>query len=185
MLITVASYQAITGDTATSAAAVTAKIERAEDLLGEALGRPDAIESAERTETMRVDRAGRLHPLAVPITVATGYTIDGNTLEAGSPWPDQYGNVTVAYTGGWVERSANPSATNRLPAYIETDIAWAAYALLFPPPPPTSILPGATSVRLGDAAVNFGPDGPPRPGLTAIRWSRQTLKHRRRLAYGI
>ena len=183
MLLTVASYQAITGDTASSSPAVTAKIEMASDFLEEALGRP--LESAERTETMRVDRAGRLHPLAVPITVATGYTIDGNTLQAGSPWPDEFGNVSVVYTGGWVERSANPSATNRLPAYVESDLAWAVYSLLFPPPSPTSFPAGAVSVSLGDASVSFGPDGAPRPGLTAVRWSRQTLRHRRQLAYGM
>ena len=182
MLLTVASYQAITGDTASSDGAVTAKIERATDLLEDALERP--LAQAERTETMRPDRAGRLHPLAVPIVTATGWTIDGNTLIAGGLWPDESGNIDVVYTGGWVERTANPTATNRFPAYVEADLAWAVYTLLFPPTP-TSITPGATSASLGDAAVSFGPDGPPRPGLTAIRWSRQTLKHRHQLAYGM
>lgn len=182
MLITVASYQAITGDMASSSAAITAKVEMATDLLEDALGRP--LASAERTETTRPDRLGRVYPLAVPITVAAGWTIDGNTLVDGGLWPDQYGNIEITYTGGYVERSANPSATNRLPAYVETDLAWAVYTLLFPPTL-TGVPAGATAVSLGDASVSFGPDGPPRPGLTAIRWSRQTLKHRRRLAYGV
>ncbi|MBP8949638.1 MAG: hypothetical protein KBG73_12420, partial [Candidatus Promineofilum sp.] len=37
--------------------------------------------------------------------------------------------VSVTYTGGWVERTANPSATNRLPVSLEYDLAHAAYPL--------------------------------------------------------
>lgn len=184
-LVTVARYRAITGDTATADVAVTARMEDAEDLLIDALGRE--LASEERTERMWPDRGGWLWPKCTPITAATGYTIDGHGLIGvfGPAWPDETGAVDVVYTGGWVERSANPLAANRLPVYIEHDLAWATYALINPDTNVTGYPAGAVSVRLGDAAVTFGPDGPPRPGTAAVKWSRRTLRHRHSTARGV
>jgi hypothetical protein len=187
MLLTITRYRAITGDTATESVAVSAAIEEAEELLaeellGDTLDRE--LEEAERTETLWPTRDGYLWPTCVPIVAAANYTIDGDGLVGtfGPGWPNESGSVAVLYTGGWVERSANPTATNRLPAYIERDLAFAAHALTAPSP--NQYPAGATSVRLGDAAVTFGPDGAPRPGADAVRWSRATLRHRARTTRG-
>jgi hypothetical protein len=179
MLLTEARYQAITGDRATNQVAFTAAVELAVERLEDALDRGLAEE--ERLEDMWPDRGGWLWPRCTPITVCADYTIDGDGLIGtfGPSWPDQTGKVAVTYTGGWVERSANPSAANRLPTYIEDDLAWATWALLHPDASAARYPAGATSVRLGDASVSFGPDGAPRPG-TGIKWCRRTLSHRAR-----
>lgn len=93
--------------------------------------------------------------------------------------------IEVTYTGGYVERTANPDAPNRLPACIQRDIALAAQAL--GQTATTSGYPvGAESVRLGDAAVTFGEGGAPaRSDLVDGCWSRETLRYRRRLAWGV
>jgi hypothetical protein len=179
-LLTEARYRAITGDETTAASAISDAIDQAEELLADALGRE--LESAQRTERLRPTRDGFLWPTCTPITVATGYTIDGHGLRGpfGPAWPDETGRVSVTYTGGWVERTANTSATNRLPICIERDLAYAAAALITAPAiTATSPYPvGATSVRLGDAAVTFGADGAPRRGSDVVVWSRRTLAYR-------
>lgn len=175
-LLTAARYRALTGDETTATAKVEAKIAIAESLLAEALGRT-GLEEAEYTEVLYPTRDGYLWPAHLPIVSCTGYTIDGHGLYGtfGPAWPNTTGGVTVTLTGGWVERSANPTAANRLPVYIEVDLAEAAQTLLAVGT--TSQFPeGATSVRLGDAAVTFGPDGAPSSGLDSVRWSSMTLK---------
>lgn len=186
MLITIARYRSITGDQATAASAVSALIEDAEDLLEEALER--GLASTERTEKLVPTRDGYLWPSCTPITVATGWTIDGHGLIGtfGPGWPDQTGRVEVTYTGGWVERTANAGEANALPAYIERDIAYAAHALGHTSATDGSAYPaGATSVRLGDAAVTFGADGAPRRGSDVVTWSRRTLSWKSRTTRGI
>jgi len=180
-LVTEDRYRAITGDQASDSVSVTAAIESAEDLLADELGRE--LASAERTETLWPTRDGYVWPSCVPITVATGYEIDGDGLTGvlGPGWPDSTGSVEVTYTGGWVERTANPTAAHRLPSYIERDLAFAAQSLLDPSPSAYPV--GATSVRLGDAAVTFGSDGAPRRGGD-VHWSRATLRHRYRTTRG-
>ena len=189
LLVTTARYQVITGDTTTATASVTAAIEDATALLADELGRPDALKSEERTETMQVGDGGQLRPLAVPVTVCAGYTFDTAAIFGGAPdsvafrgvFPDDLPNtVAVTYSGGWVERSANPSATNRLPTELEYDIAWAAHALVHPGLG-AAVPVGATSVSLGDAAVSFGAGGAPARGEAGVTWSRKTLRWRRRL----
>jgi hypothetical protein len=183
-LVTVDRYRAITGDAGTSAELVTARVEEALGMLEEDLGRP--IESAERTEVMWYDRAHYLYPQAVPITAAAGWTIEGNALRDGTvdvvnPWPASQETVTVTYTGGYVERTANPSAANRLPVHIERDLAFAAYALGHADSIAASVPSGARSVAVGDVSVSFGATGV--TGSTddlRIRWSRATLRYRRR-----
>lgn len=182
MLITVATYRAITGDTATPATTVSALVEQAEELLADALDRP--LDEASRTEKLLPTRDGWVWPRATPImSVAGEWTIDGEGLWGafGPGWPDLTGRVEVTSTGGWVERTAHPTATNRLPAVIERDLAVVVHQLATTD---TADYPaGATSVRLGDAAVTFGADGAPRPGAQ-VRWSRSTLAYRYRTARG-
>jgi hypothetical protein len=188
VIVTVGRYQAITGDTATAAATVSARIEEAVDLLEEHLDRP--LEAIERTEVMWPSRDGCwLWPRATPIMVATGHKIEGDGLRPGAlgwlgndPYPfDLDRTVTVTYTGGWVERSANPSATNRLPVHIERDLAWVAYALGNPNKIATEIPTGVSSVRLGDVAISFaGGSGSRTVDEMSIRWSRRTRSYRRR-----
>lgn len=186
MLLTVARYRAITGDNDTTSAAVSARIEDAEDMLSEALERP--LEAAQRTARLWPDRSGMIWPPATPITAAAGWTIEGDGLKGGPYYAhpsiiDPDGRVEVTYTGGWVERSANPSATNRLPAVIEDDLAWAVHALTRPAP--AQFPTGAVSVSLGDASVNFGPGGAPGRSASRVSWSRRTMRYRHQLAAAV
>lgn len=188
LLVTVARYQVITGDTTAAASAASAAIEDATSLLSEALGRPEALKSVERTETMHVDTAGVVRPLAVPVTVAAGYDFDTAALYGAAPdstpfrgleASDLPATVSVTYTGGWVERQANAGAVNALPAAMERDIAWAAHALSHPA---SGAAPaGATSVSLGDAAVSYGPSGAPARAEDGVAWSKATMRWKRRL----
>lgn len=186
LLVTVARYRAITGDTATDAPTVTARIEEAQGLLEEALDRP--LEEAERTEAMRPTRDGWLWPRATPIVAADGWTVDGLGLRGSGPfdvlaWPEPAGTVMVTYTGGWVERTANPAAANRLPDHVERDLAFATQALA--PVDVGVVVPaGARSVSVGDVAVTFDtpPDG--RPRNDSPQWSRRTFAYRYRPVRG-
>lgn len=187
LLVTIARYRAITGDTATQSVDVSAKIEHAQDLLADALDRELAED--EYTETLWPTRDGYVWPRNLPLVSCDTHTIDGDGLRWGvlgdilvdPPFGASSGSFT--YVGGWVERTANPTAANRLPKYIEDDIAWAAKALLgagvasqFPA--------GATNVQLGDASVSFGPDGAPANDTSAVKWSRRTLRHRSSVVRG-
>lgn len=189
LLVTVERYRVLTGDTSTAASAASAAIEDATSLLAEDLGRPEALKSEQRTETMHVDSSGIVRPLAVPVTVAAGYDFDTAALYGAAPDSTPFrglesselpATVAITYTGGWVERTANPSAANRLPVSLEADIAHAAYALCHPATP-GAVPAGATSVSLGDASVSYGPSGAPSGATGAIAWSRQTMRWRRRL----
>lgn len=181
LIVSIARYRDITGDRSTPSVDVSAKIEHAQELLADALGRELAQD--EYTETLWPTRDGYVWPSNVPIVSCDTHTIDGDGLRWGvtgsilvdPPFGASSGSFT--YVGGWVERSANPAAANRLPAYIEADIAWAARALVdsgtaseFPA--------GATNVQLGDASVSFGADGAPANDAGAVKWSRRTLRHR-------
>lgn len=192
MIVTVSTYRTVTGDTATLDVTVSAHLEDAQERLEEALDRP--LAAIERVEVLIPRRDGSLSPRNVPLqAVSDGWVIDGDRLIARWPWPGGPTQLawypalgpTITYTGGWVERTANPSATNRLPSCISDDICWTAYRLLHPidPAATASIMPGATSVQLGDAMVSFGPGGAPKAGgsaLSAICWSAQTMRYRYR-----
>lgn len=190
-LVTAARYQWITGDTITPSALVEERIEEAVSLLEEELGRP--LEQAERTEIVWADRAGRLYPLATPIIDAPGWTIDGHTLTGRSMWGawfDEDGSpetTTVTYTGGWVERSGNPTAPNRLPVCIERDLAWCAFRLGQPTNTALVTLPaGVDQVRLGDAALSTtSPTGLNGAAASVAAWSAETLRYRRRTVLGV
>jgi len=187
MLVTVLRYRAITGDQASSDEAVSARIEEATELLEGELGRP--LEQAERTERMQPTRDGLLWPLATPLAAATDYTIDGHALRGSSPFPsgwDFIGGETaldVTYTGGWVERTANPGSAFRLPVHIERDIAFAAQAL-GQTPTPLAVPAGASSVSLGDASVTFKDGYHPDPADAGVSWSKETLGYRYRRVGG-
>jgi hypothetical protein len=173
-MITALRYAEITGDTDSYATDVTARIEEAVEMLEDYLDRP--LESDERTEAMRPDRHGRLWPKATPITDGGDYEIDGLALLSASPFAIGFigseVTVEVTYTGGWT--------ADTLPSCIERDLAFAAYRLLHPPTLGSSEFPdGATSVRLGDAAVTFGPGGAGVvAGDTDSWWSRRTRAYR-------
>lgn len=187
LLVTVARYRVVTGDEATASGAVSAAIEDATSLLADALGRPEALKSQARTETMRVDAGGLCRPLAVPVTVAAGFDFDTSAIYGASPDSTPFrgltadelpATVSITYTGGWVERTANAGAANALPAPMERDLIWAAHALCHPPT--SAVPPGAVSVSLGDASVSYGPSGAP-SGADGFSWSRASLKWKRRL----
>lgn len=188
MLVTVERYRAITGDRSNQEAAVTAAIEQAEEELTDVLGRP--LAEGSYTDRLTPTRDGWLWPKATPIVDAPGWTINGLGLEpAYSGWPCRDA-VDVTYTGGWVERTANPTAANRLPSCIEEDLAWRARAIVCPDAAGidlSQIPAGATSVRLGDAAVSFGGNGAPgaaRSEAGGRKWSRRTLSYRYRVTRG-
>lgn len=184
-LVTPARYKVITGDTVTSDGEITARIEEATTRLEEKLDRP--LVAMSRAEPMYPDQHGRVYPHAIPIQSAPGYTVDGVSL-VGVWWPAPLVNFVgietapvITYTGGFIERSANPNAPNRLPQCIEDDIAWAAWALLHPSAAIATQIPaGATSVSLGDASIGFGPEGAKPSSRSGIRWSPETLAYRYR-----
>jgi hypothetical protein len=188
MIVTVATYREITEDTTTLDTLVSARLEDAVDRLEELLDRP--LEQASRSELMIPMRDGTLMPRANPVIAApSGWIVDGNVLIGGVliAWPDPLNPLipgpTLTYTGGWVERNANPNATNRLPWSIVEDLCWYAWHLGQTRRTAAIAAPaGATSVRLGDAAVTFGPNGAPAPSSAASRycWSATTLAYRYR-----
>lgn len=197
MLVTISTYRTTTGDATGWDGSVSARLEDAQERCEEALDRVGALEQAVHTEVLVPYRDGSLSPRATPIVAATGWTIDGNRLIMRYPniavsqltwWPAL--GPTVTYTGGYVERTANPSAPNRLPLCISDDICWAAWRLLHPidPVASTAYPAGATSVQLGDAAVTFGPGGAPQASgrsLSAVRWSAATMRYRWREERGV
>lgn len=182
MLVTVARYRAITGDTETATSAVTAAIEDATAALESELGRPLAED--EREERMYPGRDGTMYPLATPVLDAGDYTIDGSTLRGPTfGWPSLVGPtdyVTVTYRGGFVERSANPTAPNRLPPYVERDVAWAAYALMRPVPALASLPAGTGSAQVGDVSIGAAGSSPLSAASVGMSWSRESLRLRRR-----
>jgi len=186
LLVTVERYRVITGDTTTAASAASAAIEDATDLLADALGRPGALKSQARTETMHVGPNGQLRPLAVPVTVCADLEHDTAQMYGAAPdsvaFRGYFGSdlpttVDVTYTGGFLERTANPGATNALPAAMEQDIARAAYQLTHPTI--GSVPVGAQSVSLGDASVSYGASGA--PSGADVAWSRGSMRWKRRL----
>lgn len=172
LLLTVERYQVITGDTASDGEAVSARIEDAQGLLADELGRP-GITLGEYTETLPLSPAGTAYPNVIPVVTPPddieyalggfdGCSVDGGPF-AGRPY-----TTTVTYTAGWDEST--------VPTCVALDLAWAAYTLAHPAAP---VAPGATSVALGDAQVSYGPGGAP-TGSEQVSWSDETLRYRKR-----
>lgn len=191
-LVTGARYQVITGDYGTIDTAVTAALFDAQQLLEEVLQRE--LESKQRTERMYPDTLGRVYPHVTPITVPpVGLLVDGDVLYSTGPFAQTpsfifEGNwADLTYTGGYVEPSANPTATNRLPQHVERDLAWCAFrALNAASFQALALAPaGASRLIVGDAQIQFGSKGgggevrAGTDGLTDPVWSRRTLKLRR------
>lgn len=163
MLVTITRYRNLTGDDMTDDAQVTARIEEAQALIEDEYDRP--LESEERTETCRLHPDLRVYPRATPITdIATdGVTIEdsvtllGATADEITGWPtftsSTFPVATVTYTGGWT--------SGTVPAWLARAICDLAAACWGPSGTPA----GATSVRLGDAAVTYSR---PTDGLDAI-----------------
>lgn len=184
-MISVERYRQITGDLDSNDPEVERCVTDAVELLQEYLGRE--LAEAERTEAMRPDRQGRLWPKVTPILIATGYTIDGLALVGSSPFSpavdfiDPTSSIEVTYTGGWVDQSVDgydTAATNQPPGCIVRDLALAAHRLAHPAVVSSDFPEGATSVRLGDAAVTFGPSGAGAVTSTDSWWSRRTRGYR-------
>jgi hypothetical protein len=182
MLVTVDRYRTVTGDHDTPTDVVADRLDEAVDLCEDTLLRPLAALS--RTERMVPTRDGRLWPRCTPLVAAPGYDIDGYALLPSAftllDFTGRTTAVTVTYTGGFVERSANPAATNRLPIHIERDVCWVAKAL--DPAFASTVAalpPGARSVSLGDISVTFADtaDGAV-PSMVGVRWSKRTLAWR-------
>lgn len=175
-LVTVARYQAITGDTASASGTVESALAVATDDLGEELRRP--LESAVRTERCRIYHETRglvVYPQATPITSApSGYTLVGtNALVGATPvsspafLSDDPDYASITYTGGWT------AAT--VPRAVERAIAWAAYADLNPTAE-AGIPSGVVSASVGDASVTYA--GPRVQGER--RWPRSVRAYRHR-----
>lgn len=175
-MISVARYRSLTGDTASVTDDVEDAIVDAQALLEEFLGRP--LEVAERTESMRFDRGGTLWPKATPLLEAEGWTIAGLGLtgtRVGWFWGTDA--IDVTYTGGWASPDDVDPDAEVLPTCLQRDIAMAAFRLLHPQiATQVQIIPGADSVRLGDAAVSG--KGLAGGESTDSWWSRRTRGYR-------
>jgi len=194
-LVSLARYVEITGDTdaevSASASALTALAD-AQALLEDDLGRPlEVAERVERSELLFDSWGAYVLPKVLPIvSAAGGLTIDGPMLRGASPtnspavWGDPYDDeATVTYTAGYQAADASPDAgAETVPAWIERDIAWAAYVLRRPTVAATLAgAAGASSVSLGDASISYGgATSVPSPSASGVHWSRATWKHRRR-----
>lgn len=187
VLVTVERYQLVTGDTDSATARVEDAIADAADLLADALGRPTVV-YGDHTETLPLHphpRTGvaQAYPNVIPVeSEANGLTVSDDIIYGaspdGSPALDAWGSPptasTLTYTAGW---SATGTGRHRTPGYVERDVAWVAHFLLHPATQPR--LPaGATSVRLGDAAVTYAT--PQTPGAAGVQWSPQTKRWKRR-----
>lgn len=180
-VLSVARYRVLTKDSTTAEALVSAKIDEAEELLAEALGRP--LGYATRTERCWLDHAGWAWPTARPIASVVGYTVDGhgvpNVVRSGSDLLiDTCSNYAdLVYTGGWEARDAEtPHVGHELPATVEADLAMCV-AWLLARVPDVSVHTGAQAVRVGDVAVSYGAEGAPAPG-ESYPWSKATRRHR-------
>jgi hypothetical protein len=159
VLVSIARYRQITGDTTTSDDVVTAALGDAQGMIEDELDRP--LESAERTETLPL-KGDRVYPRVTPITAAPGFTIIGGYALLGAsmdsvgdlPWmpallaSDMPQQSTVTYTGGFTSDS--------LPTKLARAIARLARHIVLNPQAKASAYPyGAKSVAAGDVSVGF------------------------------
>jgi hypothetical protein len=164
-LVTFQQYVTLTGDDCASEYQVSARVERAVSALEERLnGR--ILTAGEYTETLQVGHDARVYPHAYPVTsvpVDASYQIDplsNAALRWVFPsditfnWPEDIGLhgepywASVTYTGGYT--------ADTLPVELGDAIVGLArsYGSQL-----SAQLVGATSVRLGDAAVTYGSSG--------------------------
>jgi hypothetical protein len=175
-LVTLDTYRRLTHDSTTSDEDVEAALDDAQSLIEDILRR--FLTSQEYTEELYVESTGydsisaisngvlgtgRVYPAQTPITsVPDGYTIVGDAVVVTStvngvgdypgPFLDEPYNlvpISLTYTGGWTAEN--------LPVTLRRSICEVAFGLV---QPINAALLGATSVKLGDAAISYGPDGP-------------------------
>lgn len=189
-LVSVEQYRRITHDTSSAEDDVTEQLDAAEELVAEYLRRPGRFVHGTYTDRLRLYRAENaydgawvVYPVATPVTAATGLTVlnprtiagvspDGGPFLEGLVGSGTQPYATVTYSGGWTAET--------LPEAVRREIAKAARLGL---DSITSTIPaGATSLRLGDAAVGFGPGGAGAVELTSIAKSSLRRYMRRRAA---
>ncbi len=179
MLLTEAYYQAITADTATTGAIFASAASAAQDRLEEDLGRPGYLEDlgVDIVETCVLFDDGTVYPTATPITACTGLTVVDDTVYGATPDPQTFTGifpqatpptVDVTYRGGYT--------TATCPRTILDALAWATYTIAHSSDLADSAPEGATSVRVGDVAVTFGPDGRPNPAT--LDWPPGVRRYR-------
>lgn len=181
-LVLPATYAIVTGDTTSGNTAVEDALADATALLEEKLERK--LAEQELTERLLPDSEGRLYPTVTPIVSAPGFTVYGDVIVGGPFWTSPGFTLydpraQVTYTGGYVERSANPTAANILPKHVEIDLCWAAYTLLHPAELAAiqAAPAGASSRSVGDASVTLKQGAPDNPSdVLASTWSRDTLR---------
>jgi hypothetical protein len=186
-LVDADAYGWYTGDHDTDESIVNQALDKATKLLEERLGRSLAYGSyTERLPVYQVAGSATVFPSVTPLTqVLTNGRADG----------DQVTDVDIDARGGngfavWATGLANRYATvtylagftpDSLPESIIRDICSCALRDLQEAAP--SVIPiGATSVRVGDVAVSYGPEGAPASSAGGFEWSADTLRWRKRKA---
>lgn len=179
MLVSVSTYQTITGDVSSATSQVEDALLLAQRELEEYLGR--GLESLERTERCRVFPDGRMYPRCTPITaVPDGSTVYGAGVAAGgeavtTSWltPDTHADLT--YTGGYDPAEDDMAEATYVPVTLQRAVSWAAKAVLTPADG-LEIPDGATSISVGDVSVSWGAGGSPATG--EIGWPDRVRRWR-------
>lgn len=150
-LVTNQLYREETLDTSSDEGAVSASLEKAQELVEEFIRRP--LVQEERTERVTVYPTGNVYPETTPIVTADGYTIEagGYWLSGASEELDflrgSSGTREITYTGGYTIAT--------LPATLREAIAWTAHVRLHAEDL-AGVPPGASLVQVGDTQVSFG-----------------------------
>lgn len=182
-VVTLHRYRDITGDRVTDDATVTARIEEAQGLIEDELGR--LLDSAERTETLPLTfeyGSWRAYPAVTPVTaVGAGetFTIEDTVTLANVTIDDTafWGSAvpvegTITYTGGYT--------TATVPKQLERAIAQLAHALA-PQAAMAGVPTGATSLHVGDVSIGLSrPTGVGEIDALVPGLSARIRKYRRR-----
>lgn len=168
-VVTIAQYRIVTGDEATASALVQTRLDGAEDMLEDYLGRKFAF--GEYTEYLRVWPAGLVYPAAVPVAsvaASAGYEVfdtqalvgvdalaepfirwedyEGTFLgeRIGTDYEALFDRAYVTYEGGWT--------SDTMPYRLQNYICKLAKAL----DPALNERPaGSRLVRVGDVQVSY------------------------------
>jgi hypothetical protein len=164
-LLTEQQYREFTGDQSlpiSDVLTIAGCLDWAERKLQEYLGR--YISSAERTETLDVDKYGKAYPAAVPVTSLPSSAVGSITLLGDDcivfgdvwgtdlitdrvSWGDGDHTETVVYTGGFVYATA--------PAALVEGICALTYWKAHTRYNPADQKANATQIRVGDVALGF------------------------------
>lgn len=186
-ICSVTDYRRVTLDLGSDAAAVLDALADAQGLLEDELERSGVMESATRTEEVRVYNLqntyvflqGLAYPKATPITSVVspaGVTftaseirgISGTVFDLVTDLVNEFPRTTVTYVGGWTNASY-PHALRRANCLV-------ARELLAVP----AAASGAISVTAGDVHLSYAKPSTPGTGIAAIladplvqRWRRR------------